>query len=271
MRFAIRLVLSTPEDTMSLAAADIDLDGDLDLYVTSYKADDLTEDAGVVSIDASGDFVYHDANNAAGNILFRNDTTGERRTPSDSTWRFVDATRELGLDTNNRRYSFAASFEDFDRDGDPDLYVANDFGRNTLYRNDASANGSRHFVDIAPGTEAEDSASGMAVSWGDYDRDGRMDVHVANMFSAAGRRITDQARFQPNATSEARARLARFARGDTLLRQTDDGEFADVSLEAGIEMGRWAWGSVFADFDSDGWEDLLVGNGYVTTEDTGDL
>ena len=57
---------------------------------------------------------------------------------------FADVTDQVGLDQNNTRWSFAAAWEDFDRDGDPDLYVANDFGRNCLYRNDAG-----RFVEIA--------------------------------------------------------------------------------------------------------------------------
>ena len=55
-------------------------------------------------------------------------------------------TRQVGLDVNNRRWSFAASWEDYDNDGDPDLYVANDYGRNNLYRNNGG-----QFVDVAAG------------------------------------------------------------------------------------------------------------------------
>ena len=76
-------------------------------------------------------------------------------------------TAEVGLDVNNRRFSLAAGWEDYDNDGDQDLYVANDFGRNNLYRNN---NGT--FTDIAPAVQGEDRASGMSVSWGDVDRDG---------------------------------------------------------------------------------------------------
>jgi len=110
----------------------------------------------------------------------------------------------------------------------------------------------------------------MGVTWGDYDRDGRMDVHVSNMFSAVGSRVTRQALFKPDATEEVKARLRHFAEGDTLLRNAG-GAFEDVSEAAGITMARWAWSSNFTDMQNDGWEDLLVANGYVTTEDPGDL
>ena len=119
--------------------------------------------------------------------------------------------------------------------------------------------------------EAEDSASGMSVSWGDYDRDGVLDLYVSNMFSAAGSRVTSQELFKPGASALVRKRLQRFARGNTLLRGRKDAAFSDESLEAGVNMGRWAWASSFVDLNADGWDDLVVANGYITTEDTGDL
>jgi hypothetical protein len=263
--FAVQAVLPTSEDTMSLSAADFDGDGDLDLYVCAYKQDDLTQDAGVLSIGAAGDFVYHDANNGAKNLLFRNDIA------SGGGWSFRDVTEEVGLDVNNRRFSFAAAWEDFDNDGDQDLYVANDFGRNVLYRNETLKGGPARFVEIAASAGAENNASGMSVTWGDFDRDGWMDLYVSNMFSSAGSRITGQPGFKADASEEVRARLKRFARGNTLLRSLGGAAFTDISEEAGVTMGRWAWSSNFFDINNDGWDDLVVANGYITTEDPGDL
>lgn len=73
---------------------------------------------------------------------------------------------------NNRRFSFASSWEDYDNDGDPDLYVANDYGRNNLYRNDRDEDGNHRFVDVAKEAGVEDISAGMSVSWGDYNLDG---------------------------------------------------------------------------------------------------
>ncbi|MED5419012.1 MAG: VCBS repeat-containing protein, partial [Verrucomicrobiota bacterium] len=171
-----------------------------------------------------------------------------------------------GLDQNNRRWSFAAAWEDYDEDGDQDLYVANDYGRNNLYRND---NGK--FVDVAASAGVEDSASGMSAAWGDYDRDGRMDLYVANMFSAAGSRITTQKQFKTGTRQEIRDRFRRFARGNTLFRNTGEG-FEDVSVQAGVTLGRWAWSSNFVDLNNDAWPDFVVANGYLSSEtDSGDL
>jgi hypothetical protein len=97
-----------------------------------------------------------------------------------------------------------------------------------------------------------------------------MDLYIANMFSAAGKRIAPQEEFSPGSTKDVKEVLLRFARGNTLLLQDDEG-FADASEPLGVTMGRWAWSSMFADINNDGWDDLLVANGYITTPDTGDL
>ena len=257
-RFSVAGIMEIGIGAMGVSAADYDRDGDLDLYVCHYSRGDLDLEAGATVIGSGGRFVYHDANNAGRNYLYRNDIRSD-------SWDFRDVTAEVGLDVNNRRFSLAAAWEDYDNDGDQDLYVANDFGRNNLYRNN---NGK--FTDIAPAVQGEDRASGMSVSWGDVDRDGLMDLYVANMFSAAGNRIAPQAGFSPGSSEETRKALLRFARGNTLLLQKGE-EFTDASEELGVTMGRWAWSSMFADINSDGWDDLLVANGYITTPDTGDL
>ena len=258
-RFTLRTVLPTTNDTFSLCSADYDDDGDVDLYVCGYMQTQLTDRLSVLPV-SSADSLYHDANDGAPNNLFRNDST------SKNSWQFTDVTDEVGLDVNNRRYSFAATWEDFDNDGDQDIYVANDLGRNNLYRNDGG-----RFVDIADIGKAEDIAFGMGVTCADFDRDGWMDVYVSNMFSAAGTRVTQQEVFKRDSDETVRARIQRSARGNTLMKNLGDGTFSDVSEAAGVTMGRWAWSSNFVDFNNDGWEDLVVANGNVTTEDTGDL
>jgi hypothetical protein len=66
--------------------------------------------------------------------------------------------------------------------------------------------------------------------------------------------------------------MKRHARGNTLFQNRGDGTFQDVTLAAGVNMGRWAWSSPFADVNNDSLEDLLIANGMVTSaEDTGDL
>lgn len=251
-RFELKRIVDTKFNLHSVVAADYDRDGDLDLYICGYSPGPESASTDVFA----NPVPYNDANNGGRNFLLRND----------GGLNFTDVTEQVGLEQNNRRFSFAASWEDFDNDGDLDIYVANDFGRNNLYRNDGG-----RFVDIAGESGVEDVAAGMSVSWADYDRDGNMDLYVGNMFSSAGNRIAFQRNFRPGADEETLGQLRRHARGNTLFRNAGGGRFDDVSTDAAVTMGRWAWASLFTDINNDGWEDVYVTNGFFTTEDTGDL
>jgi hypothetical protein len=258
--YALKVAQLIPESApLCAAAADYDLDGDLDLYLGSY------------SLRRAGQYgpqwharpiPYHDANNGGRNTLFRNDRD----------WRFSNVTKSLGLDADNRRFTLAASWEDYDDDGDPDLYVVNDFGRNCLYRNDRDEHGDSHFTNVAREAGVEDISAGMSVSWSDADGDGDRDLYVSNMWSSAGNRITYQRNFKAGTDPSHRSEFQRHARGNSLFLNNGDGTFTDVSVETGVTMGRWAWASRFLDLNNDGWQDLVVANGFITQpQDSGDL
>jgi hypothetical protein len=250
-------VLMVDDDPMSMAAADYDGDGDVDLYVTLYNPDRMTGNG-----DSPGrSFVYHDADNGPANVLFRNDVSA-------GAWVFTDVTENSGLDVDNSRFSLSAAWEDYDNDGDQDLYVANDYGRDNLYRNDTIPGADARFVDVSAAASVEDSAGSMGIAWGDYDRDGLMDAFISAMWSSAGNRITFQDTFKPR-SPEVKSRLQRFAHGNTMLRNRGDGTFTDTSEATGTEMGRWAWSSNFVDINNDGWEDLVVANGFLTGDEKG--
>jgi hypothetical protein len=237
----------------SMAAADFDANTYVDIYVCGYFSRDGSADG----VGLGRPVPYHDANNGVRNYLLSNL----------GLFRFEDVTERVGLEQNNRRFSYACAWADYDLDGDPDLYVANDFGRNNLYRNESG-----RFVDVAGNAGVEDISAGMSACWGDYDRDGWFDIYVGNMFSSAGNRVAYQRQFQPTASTEERELFQRHARGNSLFRNAGDGTFQDVSLDAQVTMGRWAWSSNFVDLNNDGWDDLLVANGMVTSAtDPGDL
>ncbi len=237
--------LGGPGEYEALAAADYDRDGLVDVYMTNYN---------VIDADRQPES-YVDARDGLPNVLLRNLGGG----------RFEDATVAAGMDVNRERWSYAAAWADYDRDGDVDLYVANDYGPNSLYRN----RGDGRFDEVSAETGTRDSGNGMGVSWVDYDGDLLLDLYVSNMQSFAGNRITRLENFPGN--PEQRALYRRFSKGNTLLRNLGDGTFEDVSEDAGVTLGRWAWSSVFLDVNNDGLEDLFVANGYITNEDTKDL
>ena len=252
-RFAVRGGHPGARYPFSLSAADYDNDGDLDLYACVYSAGDGASGRG---FEATSPLPFNEAENGGRNILLTN--LGD--------FQFADGTKVAGLDKDNTRWSFAAAWEDYDRDGDPDLYVANDFGRNCFYRNDGGT-----FSQVAAELGVEDMASGMSVAWGDFNRDGAADLYVGNMFSSAGRRVSTQEDFTAAGSGAQISGLRRMARGNTLFAGSEEGLFRDVSEETRTYPGRWAWSSGFVDINNDGWEDLAVANGYLTGRKPDDL
>jgi tetratricopeptide (TPR) repeat protein len=233
-----------------IAAADYNLDGLLDLYFCLYAYyQGLSQ--------YTHPRPYYDAQNGPPNFLMRNRGDGT----------FEDVTEASGINENNNRYTFACGWCDYDNNGWPDLYVANDFGRKNFYRNNRDGT----FHDIAAQAGVEDYGAGMSVSWFDYDNDGRQDLYVTDMYSAAGTRVTEQDVFLPGVDSKIRSAYRKHASGNSLFRNESSHALTNASTEAQVALGRWSWSGDAWDFDHDGTTDLYVTNGFISGANRDDL
>jgi Flp pilus assembly protein TadD len=248
-RFATRLNGSFT----SVAAADYDRDGRLDLYFCCY-----------VYFQSEAQYLYpvpyHDAQCGPPNFLFRNRLDA-------SPGYFEDVTAATGMDHNNNRYSFAATWCDYNGDGWPDLYVTNDFGRKNLYRNTGG-----RFRDVAEEAGVVDLGPGMSAAWLDYDGDGRPDLLVSNMWSACGQRIVNDPAFGPAKKDPSlRAKYQHHVKGNSLYHNNGDGTFTYTGASQGIEICPWSWSCDGTDLDNDGTPELYIACGMVTNNASTDL
>jgi hypothetical protein len=225
--------------TRSAALADVDGDGDLDLFVC-----------------VTGDYYRQmpdppfDAKDAGDNRLFINDGKGT----------FRDATEEWGL-SGERRWTLSSLFADFDDDGRPDLLLTNDFGLKNLYRNEDG----RTFRDVAGRAGVEDRGYGMSAAWADFDGDGRLDSYMTGCdtqwyflheYPALPIPIPGRL-FLPVAV----AWMEKMTRGNSLFLQKHPGSFEEATDPSGTRHAGWNWSAVAADLDNDTWPDLYSTNG----------
>jgi hypothetical protein len=223
----------------SAAALDYDRDGDADLYVLVYGPPDRGPNIR--------------ANNAPPNHLFRNDGDGT----------FTDVSKESR--TDDTHWALALQSADFDGDAWPDIYVANDFGVNTYYRNNRDGT----FTDLARKAGVTDAGFGMGVAVDDYDADGRLDFYVSNYSFPLNWFLRDRRYPMPGFPYSlfrplVWRRLKALSRGSSLFRATPSGRFQRTSEDADVWDTSWSWGCLFVDGDLDGRADLFVVNGMVT-------
>src|SRR5438309_2114905 len=217
------------------AFVDYDRDGHLDLFVANYISLDLA----TAPVPESGPCLYKGVMVACGPPGLAGDTNILYHNNGDGT--FTDVSEGAGIKQANGFYGFGVLTADFDNDGWPDIYVANDSTASALFQN--KKNGK--FVDV--GMEAGCVLSpdgkpqaGMGVSAADYDLDGNLDIVKTN-----------------------------FA-GDTpsLYHNRGNWNFEDTTFTAGLgaHTQYLGWGCGFFDMDNDGWPDILICNGHVYPE-----
>jgi hypothetical protein len=199
-----------------MAAADYDRDGHVDLYLCTYS---FFRDGGHYRYPTP----YHDARNGPPNFLFRNQLAG------DGSGMFLDVTESVGLNQNNTRFSFAPAWCDYDGDGWPDLFVANDFGRKNLYKNENGKLRCRRR-----------SRSGRYRRW-----DERRMVRLRRRRKARPVRLqhVERRRATHRFGKELAAGgcVAPACQGQSLYRNRGDGTFEETGAAEGVEMGRWAY------------------------------
>jgi hypothetical protein len=264
---ATHVAAPLPSLVSSVSVVDYDQDGLLDVYIATYAAVRARNMAQRLRTDGkahSGLVKQGRMTEADHTILVeRLQTMG----PDDGLFdfpgpsnvllhnvgggRFERVDSEFGAPGGLFKNSFSGSWSDFDGDGDQDLFCANDFASDNLFRNDGGT-----FTDV---TELLGAGArfGMGVSWGDYNGDGRMDAYVSNMFSKAGTRIASQ-------VDGVDPRINLTTRGNTLLENRGDHFYPVSDDDSTVSKSGWSYGSQFADVDSDGVLDIIGLAGHYT-------
>ena len=167
---------------------------------------------------------------------------------------FADVTAEAGLQQNHG-YGMGCLAADYDNDGDTDLYLTN-FGKNQLYRN----NGDGTFTDATSRAGVGDGSWSVSASFGDFNLDGYLDLYVANYLDY--QLETAHACFLEGVHIYCGPHEYPGAR-DTLYRNNGDGTFTDVTNRAGLHPAGKGLGTLFFDYNNDGYPDIFVANDAV--------
>ncbi len=227
-------------ECMGCLIADYDADGRLDIYILYQKRLGQRPTGREQWIDETG--------SGLSNQLWRNRGGGQ----------FENVTAAAGAG-GGKRHTHAAAWFSLDKDRFPDLFLANDFGKNVILRN----RGDGSFEDVSSSTGANGFSTSMGVAAGDLNNDGQCDIYVANMYSKMGRRIiglVQDSDYPEGVYQQIRGSCA----GNRLYCGRGHGQFEEVSGTAGVNSVGWAYGPVLADFDADGQLDIYSTTGFLS-------
>jgi hypothetical protein len=222
---------------------DYDGDGDLDVYLLNSSVHE-EQTYGRSSLRTQ-------KSERAGDRLYEN---------TDST--FVDVTDEAGIYSGRTGYGLGVAVSDLDRDGCPDLYVANDFHEHDyLYYNDCDGT----FTEAIERATRHVSYSSMGVDAADLNNDGRPDLAVLDMLPPDEATQNTTAGADTEEIYELKRRYGYHHQLDRNTLQLNRGNrrFSEIGLLAGVAATDWSWAPLFADLDNDGRKDLFVTNGIV--------
>lgn len=213
----------------------------------TYKAAHYDHGNGIAAADVDGDGKL--------DLYFPNQVGGSQLWKNLGDGRFKDITKEAGVGLPDR-VAVSAAFADVDNDGDQDLYVTTVRMGNALFEND----GKGRFKDISKASGLDYVGHSSGAVFFDYDRDGRLDLLVANVGkyttevkAAAGNYVAFEDAFQGHMHPE-RTEISR------LYRNLGGNRFSDVSEQVGLKDGGWTGDASVADFNEDGWPDLYLLN-----------
>ena len=278
--------LASQAGSMTMTLTDVDGDGHLDLYVANYKTRSAMDvyppqerafnrvvreighnrfevvpkfrkDYRVVDRPEYGLVSMQQRADPDG--FYLNDGTGHFTLVPWTSGRFRDETGKP-LAAVPEYFALSAKFTDVDGDGAPDLYVCDDFeDPDFLWLNDG-----RGTFRAAPRLALRNTSnSSMAVDFSDVDRDGHVDIFVADMLGRGPRRKTQIPTHTPLPKLIGQIDDRPQWQRNTLLWNRGDGTFAQLGSYAGIEASDWSWDAQFLDVDLDGYEDLLVTTGHL--------
>ena len=257
----------------TLALADVDGNGTLDLYVANNRTEDLRDRGKIDLQSVNGRLVVPPAlrdrlviingqvqEYGEPDQLYLNNGQGQFAPMSWTGGRFRD---EQGrpLTEAPKDWALSATFRDVNNDGAPDLYVCNDFWTpDRFWVNDGK--GRFRAMDLFAWRNM--CASSMGVDFADLDHDGDLDFFVVDMLSRDPALRKRQKLAQPpvpGGIGEVGTR-PQFMR-NTLFANRGDGSYAEIANYAGVEASEWSWSPIFMDVDLDGYHDLLITSGHA--------